>query len=119
MQAEALDDWIVSLLPGHTLRSISRIVHVDRDRVRAVRDAHLAGNRLFHCLGAPRKATPQIKQAVIELTTRHPAFCDFQIAQIIAEQFSIAISRSTINRLRHLANFKFLPPKRCQELTEV
>jgi hypothetical protein len=44
---------------------------------------------------------------------------DLQIAQIISERFAIPIARATINRLRHMWHFKFLPPKRCQKLTEI
>jgi hypothetical protein len=67
----------------------------------------------------PTKATAQIKQEVIELTLQHPHFAELQIAQIISERFAIPIARAIINRLRHLAYFKFLPPKRCQKLTEI
>jgi hypothetical protein len=42
-----------------------------------------------------------------------------QIAQVISERFIIPIARATINGLRHLAHFKFLPSKRCQKLTEI
>jgi hypothetical protein len=65
------------------------------------------------------KATPEIKQTVIELTTQHPNVSDFQTAQIKSEQFAIPIACPTIDQLRYLPQFKFLPPKRCQKLTEV
>jgi hypothetical protein len=45
----------------------------------------------------PTKVTPQIKQAVIELTPQHPNFADLQIAQIISERFAIPIARATIH----------------------
>jgi hypothetical protein len=48
-------------------------------------------------MGRPTKVTPQIKQAVIELTLQHPNFADLQIAQIIPERFAIPIAHSTIN----------------------
>jgi hypothetical protein len=102
MDHESLDDWIISLLSNHTIRQIAKLLHVSVNRVRAVRDAHLSGAKLFHRLGAPCKATPEIKQSVIDLTILHPNFSDFQIAQMIADQYAITISRSTINRLRHL-----------------
>jgi transposase len=112
--ADPLDDWIAFLLPTHSLRQIHRIVHVGRDRIRAVRDSYAAGLRLMHRLGPPRKATLEIKQAVINLTIQHPSLSDFHIAEHIHEHYSIHISRATINRLRHLAGFRFLPPKHCQ-----
>jgi hypothetical protein len=118
MDHDSLDDWIISLLSNHIVRQIARLVHVGFDRVRAVRDAHISGRKLLHRLGAPCKATPEIEQSVVDLTSRHPKFSDFQIAQMIAEQYAITISRTTINRLRHVAHFKLLPPKRCQKLTE-
>jgi hypothetical protein len=52
---------------------------------------------------------------VYDLTLRHPTLSDFQIAQMVAEEHAITISRATMNRLRHLAKFKFLPPKHCQK----
>jgi hypothetical protein len=67
----------------------------------------------------PTKVTPQIKQAVIELTLQHPKLEDLQIAQIISERFATPVTRATINRLRHMAQFKFLPQKRSQKLTEI
>jgi hypothetical protein len=48
-------------------------------------------------MGRPTKVTPQIKQAVIELTLQHPNFADLQIAPIISEQFAIPITHATIN----------------------
>jgi hypothetical protein len=42
-----------------------------------------------------------------------------QIAQVISERFAVPIARATINWLRHLVHFKFLPAKRCQKLTEI
>jgi hypothetical protein len=36
-------------------------------------------------MGRPIKVTPQIKQAVIELTLQRPNFADSQIALIISE----------------------------------
>jgi hypothetical protein len=80
MEHKPLDDWIASLLPTHSLRQIARIVHVGLDRVRAVRDAHMAGTKLFHRLGVPCKADPPIKKDVIELTIQYPNFSDLQIA---------------------------------------
>jgi hypothetical protein len=48
-------------------------------------------------MGRSTKATPQIKQTVIELTLQHPNFADLQITQIISERFAIPIARATIN----------------------
>jgi transposase len=62
MDHESLDDWIISLLSNHTIRQIAQLVHVSVNRVRAVRNGHLSGAKLFHRLGAPCKATPEIKQ---------------------------------------------------------
>jgi transposase len=118
MDHDSLDDWIIFLLPTHSSRQIAQIAHVGRDRVRAVRNAYQSGAVLFHQLGRPSKVTPEIKKQVYDLTLRHPTFSDFQIAQMIAEEHAITISRATINRLRHLAKFKFLPPKHCQKLTD-
>jgi hypothetical protein len=70
-------------------------------------------------MGRSTKVTPQIKQAVIELTLQHPNLADLQIAQIISERFATPISHATINRLPHMAHFKFLLPKRRQKLTEI
>jgi hypothetical protein len=41
-----------------------------------------------------------------------------EIAHLIIERFGIAIARTTINRLRHLARFDFLPPTWCQIVIE-
>jgi hypothetical protein len=49
-------------------------------------------------MGGPTKVTPQIKQAVIELTLQHPNFEDLQIAQMISERFTFPIGRATINQ---------------------
>jgi hypothetical protein len=48
-------------------------------------------------MGHPTKMTPQIEQAVIELTRPHANFAYLQIAQIISERFAIPIARATIN----------------------
>jgi hypothetical protein len=48
-------------------------------------------------MGRPTKITPQIKQAVIELTLQHPNFADLQITQIISGRFTIPIACATIN----------------------
>jgi hypothetical protein len=47
-------------------------------------------------MGRPTNVTPQIKQAVIEMTLQHPNFADSQIAQIISERFAILVARATI-----------------------
>jgi hypothetical protein len=70
-------------------------------------------------MGRTTKVRPQIKQVVIELTLQHPNFADLQIAQIILERFATPSACATINRLRHVAHFKFLPPKRSQKLSEI
>jgi hypothetical protein len=66
-------------------------------------------------MGRPTKVTPQIKQPMIELMLQHPNFADLQIAQIVSERFACAI----IDQPRHLAHFKFLPRKRCQNLIKI
>jgi hypothetical protein len=92
MGHEPLDEWIASFFPTHSLRQIARTVPVGNNRVRAVRDAHIAGIQLFHRLGSHGKATPPIKQDVIELTIHHPNFSDLQIAELISERYSIVTS---------------------------
>jgi hypothetical protein len=58
MEDERLDDWIASVLPNYRRRQIIRIVHVGLNRLRAIHDAHTAGTKLLHRLGAPRKGRP-------------------------------------------------------------
>jgi hypothetical protein len=65
------------------------------------------------------KATPEIKQALTELTPQHPNVSDFQTAQMISERVAIPVACPTINQLGYLPHFKFISPKRCQKLTEV
>jgi hypothetical protein len=67
----------------------------------------------------PTTITHQIKQTVIEIILRHPNFADLRFAQIISERLAIPIAPATINRLRQLAHFKFLPLRRRQKLTEI
>jgi hypothetical protein len=55
---------------------------------------------------------------MVELTLQHPAFSDLQIADLITQRFGIAVARMTINQLRHLTRFHFLPPERCQIVIE-
>jgi hypothetical protein len=83
MQPQLLDDWVASLLLVYNIRKIAAICHLSRDRIRAVRDAQRPDARLLHLWGRPAKATPEIKQAMLELTLQHPAFSDLQIAHLI------------------------------------
>jgi hypothetical protein len=85
MTQDVLDDWIASLLSTRINREITKLVHVVQDRVRAVRAAQADHTRILHQMGRPIKVTPQIKQAVIELTLQRPNFADSQIALIISE----------------------------------
>jgi hypothetical protein len=119
MSQDVLNDWIASLLSIFGNRESAKLVHVGQDRVRAVQTAPADHMRILHQIDRPTKFTSQVKQAVIELTLQHPNFADLQITQIISERFAIPIARATIHRLHHLAHFKFLPPKRCQRLTEI
>jgi transposase len=96
MQPKVLDDWVTSLLPTYNIRKIAAICHLSRDRIRAIRDAERSA---LHLRGRPAKATPEIKQAVVELTFQHPTFSDLQIAHLITERFGIAIARTTIQPL--------------------
>jgi hypothetical protein len=52
---------------------------------------------MIHQMGHPTKITPQIKEALIELTLQHANFPDSQITQIISERFAIPIARATTN----------------------
>jgi transposase len=114
MRQDVLNGWI-----AFRLLEIARVVHVGQDRIRAVRKAQVEPTRFLHRMGRPAKATPEIKQAVIERMLQHPNFSDFQVAQIIIPRFGIRITRPPISRLRHLAHFKFLLPKNREKLTEV
>jgi hypothetical protein len=58
---------------------------------------------------AARQGHTRNRAAVIELTLQHPNFSGFQIDEIISEWFAIRVAHATINRLNHLAYFKFLP----------
>jgi hypothetical protein len=97
MSQGVLDDWIASLLSTRSNREIVKLVHVGQQRVRAVRAAQSDHTRILHQMGRSTKVTPQIKQAVIELTLQHPNFADLQIAQIISGRFAIPIARTTSN----------------------
>jgi transposase len=97
MSQDVLSDLIASLLSTRSNREIAKFVHVGQDRVRDGRAAYSDYMRILHQMGRPTKVTPQIKQAVIELTLQHPNFSDLQIAQIISERFAIPIARATIN----------------------
>jgi hypothetical protein len=107
-----------SLLLIHSIQWIAAHVHVGRERVRAVRNARHARLQLLHQLGPPIKATPDVKSQIIELTIAHPTFSDLQLATFLREDSGIAVSRCTISRARHLGHFSYLPPKKCQILTE-
>jgi hypothetical protein len=97
MSQDVLDDWISSLLSTRSNREIAKLVHVDQDRVRAVRAAQADHTRILHQMSRPTKVTPQIKQTVIELTLQRPNFAALQIVQIISERFVIPVARATIN----------------------
>jgi hypothetical protein len=74
MQAQLLTDWVVSLLPIYNIRKISAITHFSSDRTRAVHDARSSETPLLYIHGLLGKATPEIKQAVVEFTLRNPIF---------------------------------------------
>jgi hypothetical protein len=44
MQSQLVDEWIDFLLPTDSISRISRLCHVSRDRVRAVREALFSEN---------------------------------------------------------------------------
>jgi hypothetical protein len=94
MSQDVLDDWIASQLSTRSNRKIAQLIQVAQHQVPAVRADHM---RIHHQLGVPTKVTPQIHQAVIELTLHHPNFADLQIVQIISERFAIPIACATIN----------------------
>jgi hypothetical protein len=48
MSQDVLDDWITSLLSTRSNREIAKLVHIDQDRVRAVRAAHADHTRILH-----------------------------------------------------------------------
>jgi hypothetical protein len=97
MSSDVLGDWITCLLSTRNNREIAKLVHVGQDRVRAVRAAQADQTRILHQMGRRTKVTPQIKQAMIELTLQHPNFADLQIVQIISERCTIPIARATTN----------------------
>jgi hypothetical protein len=101
MSQDVLNDLIASLFSTRSNREIAKLVYIAQDRVRAVRAAQAPHTRILHEMSRPTNVTPQIKQAVIELTLQHSNFADLQIAQIISEQFSIPITRPTINQQRN------------------
>jgi hypothetical protein len=68
MSQDVLDDWITSLLSTRSNREIAKLVHVGQDRVRAVRAAQADHTQILHQMGRLTKVTPQIKQAIVELT---------------------------------------------------
>jgi hypothetical protein len=85
MSQDVLDDWIASHISTRSNREIAKLVRVGQDRVRAIRAAQADRPRILHQMGRPTKATPQSKQAVIELTLQDSTFSDLQIAHIISE----------------------------------
>jgi hypothetical protein len=68
MQPQLLEDWVASLLPIYSIRKIAAIYNLSRDRIRAIRGAQRSDARLLRLRGRPAKATPEIKQAAVELT---------------------------------------------------
>jgi hypothetical protein len=113
-----LDGRISSLLPICSIRWIVAHVHVGGERIRAVWDARHAEFQLPHLFAPLVKGTCEVKQRIIELTISRPTISDLQREQLLYEQSGVVISRSTVNRTRGLAHFSYLPPRRCQVLTE-
>lgn len=56
-------------------------------------------------IGSPLKTTPEIKRQITELTIAHPKLSDFQPVELLDEPCAIVVSRSTVNRTRHLPHF--------------
>jgi hypothetical protein len=58
MESQLLDGWISFLLPTHGIRRISEPCHVSRDRVRAVHQALILGDRILHRFGSRKTTVP-------------------------------------------------------------
>jgi hypothetical protein len=100
MQTQLLDHWITSLLPIYSIRKISTITSISRNRIRSLRDARLSETRFLHIRERLATAIPEIKQAIVEFTLRNPTFSHLQVAQLISERSGTVIARTTINRLK-------------------
>jgi transposase len=114
---EQIDDAIVLLTPFHSQRWIAGKLKVGRDRIRNVLAAHRQQMRVIHAMGRPVKATPEIKEFIIEATRDNPRLSDAGIIQLVKNKYNVTIGHSTANRCRQHAKFGYLPPRKCQALT--
>jgi transposase len=105
MNAEQVDDLIMTLSVTYSQRTIARRLQIGRQWIRDVLAMHAEGRRLEYQLGRPVKATGQIKQWVIEATPDDRRASDSQIVRMVFDKFGGNIGHSTANRIRPLVKF--------------
>jgi transposase len=86
MNAEQVDDLIITLSVTYSQRTIARRLQIGRQRIRDVFAMHAEGRWLEHQLGRPVKATGKIKQWVIEATRNDPRASDSQIVRMVFDK---------------------------------
>lgn len=68
--------------------------------------------------GRPKKVNETITQFIERKTLEDAAISDMHLAELAAEEFHVALSRCTINGIRHFLRFTFKPPRHVPALTD-
>lgn len=96
------------------ISAISRATGHSRDLIRSVRDSLKNDEQIFelkHKLGAPIKATDEVRNQILDLTTSNRRMPAVTIANIVSDNLDgQTISPSLVYSIKHDAGFKYLPP---------
>ena len=111
------EEQIVTMLKhGCTYETISKFLNVSKSSISYLKK-RIDSNSFSPCIQTPNKR--EICRNELEaLRIEFPNASDSKIAELIKRNLGIEISRSTINRIEHALNFKYLPLKHKQNLTE-
>jgi transposase len=101
---------------GKSIRSIKRHCHVGHDRIYSVINASEQFKQILHKRGPVTKINDTVMHYVSMQTLLDPEISDEQLADVVLITFNVALSRSSINRARHILRFNFKPPRIIQEL---
>lgn len=95
---------------------IAKYVHVSKTTIQDVKRRMQVGR--YSRLNKRISKIEISKDEIEGLRYAYPHLSDARIAQIVSKNLEIQISRSTINRVEHILNFHFQPPKIKQNLTQ-
>ena len=102
---------------GHSQRFVARVLHIGRDKVRAIangQECPEAGKTR----GRPAKLSQEVRIFVEANLRADATISDDKMASLVHERFGVPIHRTSICRLRRELRYFYRPPKVIQKLTQ-